>query len=284
MTSRNCFAASWVPALALLMCAQVADAGMNPVIPNPKFDPDAKVVALFDGLMDGQFAAKIVHKDEKSGNLFIANKTSEALTVELPETFVGIHVLNQQGLLSQNNNQFGQSGQGQSQGQGQRTGGGAQSQGNSQFGQGSGQNLFSIPPERIVRIPINTVCLDHGKPTPAPRMEYAVAPVETVTKDPVLKELLTIVAQDQVSKNVTQALAWHLSNRKSWQELAAMRHRQLGGFKTGVPLFTRRELQQSINLLEFTRKRAAERKSRTPASRPAENSDELRTGRVVSQR
>jgi hypothetical protein len=182
-----------------------------------------------------------------------------------------VHVLNQFG-----GGGFGGGGLGG----GQQGGGGAQAAGGGAGGglgggglggggaAGGGGGFFSIPPEKVVRLPFNSVCLEHGKPTPRPRMDYVIRPVDEFSQDPLLRELLVMISTGRVSQKAGQAAAWHLSSGKSWQEL------------------TYADLQTAQVLLANAKVRAEQRKEREAAEpRPAEPAPVRdRTGRVVSQR
>lgn len=233
--------------------AAVSQAG-KPAIPAQKAVEGLPVVPLFELLKAEQVDAKLVHKDEASGNLFVENKFGTPINVQLPEAFVGVHVLNQGFFGNNGNSGFGnQNGQGSGQGSGgQTTGGGASS--NSQ----SGPGIFSVPPGKVVRVPVKTVCLEHGRPTPASRMEYRIFPVERFSKDPALFELLTTVANGKTSQKVAQAAAWHMASDKSWKQLAAMKFRRLGGLPD-IPEFTQSQLASARKLAEKSQALAAEK-------------------------
>ena len=270
-------------AVALLATSSSFAAKKSGAITKPKFDPNAPVVKLFEGMESGQLTTKLIMKNEFSGNLLIENKTDGPLTVQMPDAYVGVHVLNQ----------FGGGGLGgglgggqQGGGGGQTAGGGGQQGGGFGGGQqgGGGQGFFSIPPEKVVRLPFNSVCLEHGKPTPRPRMEYVIRPVEEFSKDPLLRELLVMISTGRVSQKAGQAAAWHLSNGKSWRELAAMADNRVG--RPDTPHFSYADLQIAQALLANAKVRAEQRKEREAAepkrAEPAPVRD--RTGRVVSQR
>lgn len=241
--------------LMLTSLATISDAG-KPAIPAQKAIDGLPVVPLFELLKAAQVDARLVHKDESSGNLFVDNKFEKSINVQMPEAFVGVHVLNQ-GFFD-NQNQNSQSG-GQSQG-GQTTGGGASN--SSQNGPG----IFSVPPGKVVRIPVKTVCLEHGRPTPASRMEYRIFPVERFSKDPALFELLTAVADGKHSQKVAQAAAWYMASDKSWKQLAAMKFRRSGGLPDR-PEFTQSQLVSARNLAEKSQMLAV-KKSKSKGSSP----------------
>jgi hypothetical protein len=267
-------------ALALLVVG-TAQAAKKGAITKPKLDPSAPVVDLFKGMEDKQLSTKLLQKDSKSGNLLIENLTKETITVDMPESFVGVHVLNQGGFGGgQGGGQQGGGGGGG----GQSTGGG----GGGQQGGGGGQNggggggFFSIPPGKVVRLTVCSVCLEHGKPEPSIRMEYKIFPVEQFSQDPILKELLNLVATGRINRNVAQAAAWNIANGKSWRELAGMKFRTAGN-RPDKPHFSYTELAYAQNLVAAAKQRAVDKKDKKPAE-PADPVRRDRTGRALSQR
>ena len=246
--------------LMLASLVTSSDAG-KPAIPAQKAIDGLPVVPLFELLKAEQIDARLVHKNESSGNLFVDNKFQKSINVQMPEAFVGVHVLNQGFFDNQNQNNQNQNSQsgGQSLG-GQTTGGGASS--SSQ----NGPAIFSVPPGKVVRIPVKTVCLEHGRPTPASRMEYRIFKVERFSKDPALFELLTAVANEKHSQKVAQAAAWYMASDKSWKQLAAMRFRRSGGLPDR-PEFTQSQLV-SARKLAGNLQMLAEAKSRSKNSSP----------------
>ena len=95
-------------------------------------------------------------------------------------------------------------------------------------GQGGG-GFFSIPPERTVRVPYVSACLNHGKPDPSARLEYKLVPVDEYTQDEVLAELIRMVGTGRVNQHSAQAAIWTRTDNMSWQELAAKNHRGVRG-------------------------------------------------------
>ena len=180
----------------------------KPVISKPKFDPTAEKVEFFKGMDDGQLETKFVPKDANGGFLLVTNKTEEPVTVELPEAFVAVQVLKQ----------FGGMGGG---GMGGMGGGGMGGGGMGGMGGGGGGGFFSIPPERTVRVPYVSACLNHGKPDPSARLDYKLVPVEEYTKDEVLTELIRMVGSGRVNQHSAQAAIWTRTDNMSWQDLAS---------------------------------------------------------------
>jgi hypothetical protein len=66
-----------------------------------------------------------------------------------------------------------------------------------------------------------TVCLEHGKPEPSPRVPYRLERLETFSPDARLAVVMACLASGQVSQKAAQAAAWHLANGLSWERLAA---------------------------------------------------------------
>lgn len=244
--------------LVLAALTTVSEAG-KPAIPAQKAVEGLPVVPLFELIDEEQVDVKLVQKNEAVGNVLVENKSGKPINLQMPEAFVGVHVLNQ-GLFDSFDNQSNQ-GQGSGQGQGsQATGGGASNSGQ------SGGTVFSVPPGKIVRIPVKTVCLEHGRPTPASRMEYRIFPVERFSKDPALFELLAKVASGKTPQKVAQAAAWHLASDKSWKQLAAMKFRRLGGLPD-IPEFSQNELAAARKLAEKSQM-LAEKKSTSKDTSP----------------
>ena len=52
-------------------------------------------------------------------------------------------------------------------------------------------------------------------------MSYELAKLEEFSQDPVLEEVLKMVANGQLDSQSAQAAAWHLTNKMSWEELDA---------------------------------------------------------------
>jgi hypothetical protein len=86
---------------------------------------------------------------------------------------------------------------------------------------GMGGGMFSVPAERVKKVKITTVCLDHGKKDPNPRVPYEIVPVETYAKDANVIELGKMLVRGQIDQHSAQAAAWHLQNGLTWQELTA---------------------------------------------------------------
>ena len=256
-----------VPALVAVFCVAqalpaAARTGRVRAITKPKFDPDAKQVGLFQGIKDGSLAAQLILKNSKQGNVLIENKTDQPLTVKLPDAVVGVHVLKQGGLGMGMSAPGGGGGGGMQGGGGggggQSSGGGMQGGGGGMQGGGGGMGMFSIPPQKIVRLPYRGVCLEHGKKEPTSRMTYRLIPVDQYSKDAGLHELLTLVARGQLPTPVAQAAAWNINSKMAWQSLAAKRQNRLGGGYQ-PPYFHLQHLIRARQVVTFAKARGAEK-------------------------
>lgn len=223
-------------------------------ITRPKFDPSAETVPLFSGMKEGTLKSKVIAMGPKHGSVLVTNTTDEPLTVEFPKSFVVVHVLKQFGGGGQQGGGFGGGGQqgGGQQGGGQQAGGGGlggqQGGGGGGFGGGGGQQgggggggFFSIPPEKTIKLPYVSACLNHGKPDPTPRANYAIIPVEEYTNDPVLKELILMVGTGRMAPQAAQAAVWNRTDNMSWQELSNKFSYGVVGNK--VPYFSSNDLR-----------------------------------------
>jgi hypothetical protein len=230
------------------------------VLLNPKFDPDAEQVELFAALEAGRIAARMLPRNADGGALFLENLTDRPLTVVLPEAVVGVQVLPQFANVFQNTPPTGpgaNAGPGAGPNQPIGTGfppGGTGPGGipnvnvNLPLNGPPGQNFFSIPPERIVRVPYHSVCLRHGAVEPKQGNVYRLVRVEEFSADPRLPELLRLVGSQAESQAALQAAAWHIANGMSWEELEAKRFRRAAAPDT--PYFRRAELNAARQIVK----------------------------------
>ncbi|MCA9038041.1 MAG: hypothetical protein KDA91_23110, partial [Planctomycetaceae bacterium] len=132
-----------------------------------------------------------------------------------------------------------------------------------------GQGFFSIPPERTVRVPYHSACLNHGKADPSPNLTYKLVPVSEYTNDPILAELIQLTATGRVNKQAVQAAIWTRTDNLTWQQLAAKGTQGLFGH---VSYFQPQELVGAQLLLSTAEGRVKEKASETPSgvSQPAD--------------
>lgn len=285
--------------LSLSVLANAAERRRRPIT-RPKFDPNAEKIELFTGIEVGHLNVKVIPKNADQGNILVENTTKKPLTVQLPKAFVGVQVLKQAagggaagglgGCGAGDLGGSGSSGGGQQQSFGGGFGGGGLGGGG--FGGGfggiggggyggfGGGGFFSVPPERTVRVPYYSVCLDHGKPEPTPRATFKLVKVEDYTKNAALRNLINLIGTNprKINRKAAQAAAWHLANNMSWRALVNKRVRRLGGAPP-VPYFHPREIVGARNLVVVASRKKDEQK-KPAAQRPGNPRTRLQRVRV----
>ncbi len=232
------------------------------------YDPNAEKVELFEGIESEVVEYTMIMKDSKEGTLFLENKTDEVISVEMPKAIVGIQVLAQfdDGLGGGTGGAGGAGGGGQ-QPVGGGAGGGGGGIGGFNAGAGGGGGFFSIPANKMIAVPLNTVCLEHGKKEPTPVAEFKLVKPEEYTENVALQELLVMIASGKVNKDVAQAAAWHLSNDMSWAELAAKTENNFGPAGPRR-VFSNAHLYAAQNLVAVAVAKSREEETDEPAATP----------------
>jgi hypothetical protein len=143
----------------------------------------------------------------------------------MPDAFAGVpeNVLAQLGGGGFGGGGLGGGGTGIGGGGSQGVGGGFGGQGGGFGGGGGGLGggAFSIPPEKVGKINLPVVCLDHGKPDPSSSKPYRIIPIDQYVKEPAVIELMKAFGRGELQHDAVQAATWHLNNKVSWEELAA---------------------------------------------------------------
>ncbi len=176
---------------------------------------------LFDALDAGVIDAQLILRDETAGRIIVTNKTKQPLTIKLPEGMAGVPALAQFNLPGLNpglngNNNPNNGGNNQAVGAGQ--------------GNWNNNGLFSIEPEKAIKVKIVAVCLEHGKREPNVHVAYRLMPLEEFTSDAKVKGVVGKLGRGELDQKSAQAAAWHLANGLSWKQLAAkIGVRHIGG-------------------------------------------------------
>lgn len=200
--------------------------------------------AMEKGLIDVQFVAK----SDRAARLIIANKLKEGVNLRMPEAFAGVP----ENVLAQLGGGLGGGGLGGGTGIG---GGGAQGVGGGiggggggfgGGGLGGGGGAFSIPPEKVGKINLPVVCLDHGKPDPSSSKPYRIIPIDQYVKEPAVIELMKAFGRGELQHDAAQAATWHLNNKVSWEELASKKQGSERSF-VRPPYFAPQSLQIAVN-------------------------------------
>jgi hypothetical protein len=111
---------------------------------------------------------------------------------------------------------------------------------------GMGGGMFNIPPEKVGKLKVACVCLEHGKAEPRAAIPYEIKPIDSLVSNKAVQELCRMVGSGKVNQRVGQAAAWNLQNGMSWDALAAKRVEQVGGLSE--PYFSEYELRAAMQL------------------------------------
>jgi hypothetical protein len=249
---------------------------------------EVKSVEMFKAMEDGLISVEYIGKDIKEANLIFKNKTGDALDIVLPATFGAVPVLAQGmggmmggmggggmgGMGGMGGGGMGGMGGGMGgMGGGQGMGGGMGGMGGGMGGMGGGGmggmggmggggmgGMFRVEADKTRKVSVATVCLEHGKHDPNPRMKYKIVRLSEVNDSPVVDELCRALANGKVSQNIAQAAAWHVANGLTWQELV-QKPRVISQY-TGVELyFSRYEVENAIRLVSLANQEAEKNQS-----------------------
>ena len=243
------------------------------------------VVGLFEGMESGEIEVKFVPANAERATVVLKNKTDKPMQVKLPEAFAGVPVQAQflggggmggglgglgggGGLGGFGGGGLGGGGQGLGGGFGGGGMGGFGGGGLGGFGGGGfGGGLMNLPPEKPRRIKVATVCLEHGKKDPNPRMKYTIVPIEKFTKKKEVIELCKLLGTGRINRDAAQAAAWHFMDNMSWQQLAnkvGVVH--LNGMRE--PFFSPQEIAVGMRIAAYCRQRVAllEQQEKSPGN------------------
>jgi hypothetical protein len=243
-----------------------------------RVDPEQETVELFAGIQQGQLEAKLIVASSPRCHLTVKNLTDRPLNVQFPAAFAGVPVLAQQGLFDDN---FGNMNQNAP----QQVGGGFPQNNwmNNNNNNNMNNNFFNVPnnrrqnpmpgplfniaPEKVGKFKLQCVCLEHGKPSPGPRIPYEIKPIESVSKKPEVAVVCAMLGREVLGQKAAQAAAWHFANGLSWKELH-VKQKSIAMGRIHEPYFTSRELAAA--------KKAAERAEKfVKENQKASTSDSL---------
>jgi len=233
--------AAWVALLLFPAVLMAADRATRKPL------PEGELVEMFSAVEKGQIEVQLIARDATRANLLVKNKTDKPLSVVLPQAFAGVPVLAQfPDNVVDNPRNPNDPRQPQTLGIGPGM--------NNWMGPGmmnvGGPNVrgpnvppgfwFNVAPEKVGKLTLPGVCLEHGKPDPSPRHKYQVKPIGSVTDKPEVIELCAMLGRGEIGQRAAQLAAWYLNNGLSWEKLANMREKLPIGSK---PTYTRQELQ-----------------------------------------
>ena len=149
-------------------------------------------------------------------------------------------------------------------------GGGMGGGGMGMGGGGMGGGFMRVPPERMKKMTVTTVCLEHGKPDPNPKMAYKIVPFEKFSKDENVRVICEALGNGLVTQNTAQAAAWHLTDKMSWDDLAK-KNRVESKYLGNIRWFSPIELRTAAAVVSEAKRIASTRaKSETEAVSEAE--------------
>ena len=180
--------------------------------------------AWFEAMDSGDMDVKIILRDSTRGNVIVRNKTDKDLLVRLPNTFAAVPVLGQgmggMGGMGGGGMGGGGMGGGGAQAGGGGMGGGGMGGGGMGGGGMGGGGMFRIAPEKQRKLPVQIVCLEHGKSDPNPKLNYKMVPLTQFSDDPQIAVVCEKLGNGEVTQKVAQAASWHIMDKLSWMELA----------------------------------------------------------------
>jgi hypothetical protein len=187
---------------------------------SPRASSDARQVELFQAMTDRDVSVQLVAKNAEQATVIVRNLTEKPLSIRMPGAFAGMPVLAQDdGVRNRDRGGGGNDNSNQSFGGGLGGGG---------FGGGGG--FFNVGPDRVGKLTVATVCLEHGKKDPNPRVRYELHPFDDFSTNRELAEVCRMLGRGDLDQPTAQAAAWHLSDRLGWDELARkVRVRHLNG-------------------------------------------------------
>ncbi|MCY2993902.1 MAG: hypothetical protein NTY19_39410 [Planctomycetota bacterium] len=240
-----------------------------------KLAPDAEQVELFAAMKAGDVVVKLIPKNVKEANVLIENKLDKPLHIKLPDAFAGVPVLAQRGGMG-----GGGMGGGGMGGGGMGGGGGQQGMGGGMGGGGMGGmggggmggmggggmgGFMNVDPGKIGKIKVATVCLEHGKQDPNPRVPYELRPIESFTENKDVVELCKMLGRGEVAQNTAQAAAWHLTNGLTWDQLVVKEKVHLSNGYT-EKYFAPQEVAVAMKVVQETSRRAQAERTRGAAT------------------
>ena len=188
-------------------------------------------VDFFEAKKRGDIDVMFIPRNSKSANVIVRNKTNKGMKVRMPEAFAGVPMLGQMGGMGMGGGGMGMGGgggmgmggggmQGMGGGMGMGGGGGMGMGGGGMGMGGGGMGGFqNIEPGKVRKFKVTTVCLEHGKKEPNPRVKYDIIPIESFTKKPEVIELCRMLGSGQLNQSAAQAAAWHFTDDLTWIEL-----------------------------------------------------------------
>jgi hypothetical protein len=135
------------------------------------------------------------------------------------------------------------------------------------FGGGGfgGGGFFNVAPEKTGKIKVATVCLEHGKADPNPRIPYKIVPLETFKSDPKVYEVCAMLGRGEIDQASAQAAAWHFTDEMTFEELVAkIGVKHLNG--STEPFFAPQQVVRGAQIAHEAQRRSQQRSSKKDSS------------------
>ncbi len=241
MVSKSAFRPALMAVWAVLIAWTAAPGFTADKVDAKAADAKLKTVELFAAMEAGDVHVKLIPRDSRQSNVLIENKLDVPLRVKLPDAFAGVPVLAQMaggigmgglggGMGGLGGGMGGMGGFGGGMGGGQGFGGGMGGFGGGMGGMGGfGGGMmggmggmggfFNLKPGQVGKLRLPTVCLEHGKPEPNPRMAYQLVPIEKLTTKPEVIEVCKMLGTGKLPQSAAQAAAWHFTDNLTWDQL-----------------------------------------------------------------
>ena len=254
MTNRNVSMLMSILLVAVTIPTQLRGVELDQSRRDADSNTNGRVAELFRAVDENLIDAKFIPQNAAKANLLLRNNTNEVLHIQLPQAFAAVPVLAQFGNVGGQNvgGNDGFNGGGGGGGASQGVGGGVNAGQGQGPGMGQGQGLqfgglMRIAPGKTRKMKASTVCLEHGKPDPNPRIAYRLIPIEQFSDDVRVARLCAQLARGEIKQKPAQAAAWHLANGLSWDRLAKVNRLQ-SRYLGSIPYFSKRELKDARTL------------------------------------
>ena len=252
-------------------------------------------VMLFDAMKDGLVKVDVKANNPFSATVTVSNISDEHLLVDLPTSFALTPVLAQYG--GYGGGGMGGYGGGMMGGMGGMGGygggmggyGGGGMGGYGGGGYGGRYNIvddlsesnrktgrsYKLAPKKYIKETVRTVCLEHGKADPTPKMKYEMRPLSDVTPRKEVQVLCELRGNDAVHPDVVQAAVWNLNNDMSWDELNAKPRITIGANLPARPYFAPGVLEAAQRLADEALVVAEQLKAEEETQKREEESKDL---------
>ncbi|MBN1588373.1 MAG: hypothetical protein JW888_02555 [Pirellulales bacterium] len=127
---------------------------------------------------------------------------------------------------------------------------------------GMGGGFMNVKPEVVGDFKVPTVCLEHGKKEPRPKMNYVIKPIEEFTDNAEIREVCRMLGTGELNQRAAQAASWHFSDGMSWRQLAAKQLRFANG--TSQPYFSPAEIRLAMQIASTATRLAKEHSRKSP--------------------